>query len=150
MAKGDNLLPENSVNKSAQRRNPAEIAFVALAQSNQLDDATITEFSGLFALWDAGSKYAAGDIRQYNGNIYRCLQSHSGQADWTPDKAASLWVKIADPAEEWPPIPNPLTSTNPWMKGQKGSTADGRKWVSLIDNNVWQPTDYPAGWSEVK
>lgn len=26
---------------------------------------------------------------------------------------------------------------------------EGKKYESIIDNNVWSPTAYPAGWKEV-
>jgi hypothetical protein len=48
-------------------------------------------------------------------------------------------------------IPDPETipewvqpgSTNPYMKGDK-VTHNGSTWVSLVDNNVWEPGVY--GW----
>ena len=41
-------------------------------------------------------------------------------------------------------------STNPYMKGDK-VTHNGKTWVSLIDNNVWEPgaTGTAALWQEV-
>ena len=34
------------------------------------------------------------------------------------------------------------------MKGYK-TTYKGKKFISLIDNNVWTPDEYPQGWEEV-
>lgn len=39
-------------------------------------------------------------------------------------------------------------STNPYMKGDK-VRYKGVVYVSLIDNNVWSPADYSAGWQIV-
>ena len=39
-------------------------------------------------------------------------------------------------------------STNPYMKGDKVTHA-GRTWVSTIDNNVWPPSGYPDGWTDL-
>lgn len=38
-------------------------------------------------------------------------------------------------------------STNPYMKGDK-VTYNGKTYESVIDNNVWSPDTYPAGWKE--
>lgn len=40
------------------------------------------------------------NIVRYQDRLYRCLQSHTSQADWNPTAAVSLWVEIADPTEE--------------------------------------------------
>lgn len=41
--------------------------------------------------WKAGETVAVGDRRYYNGAWYTCLQSHTTQADWTPDVVPALW-----------------------------------------------------------
>lgn len=35
-----------------------------------------------------------GEFIQHNDKLYRVLQAHTAQADWTPDVAASLFVVI--------------------------------------------------------
>ena len=35
---------------------------------------------------------------------------------------------------------------NPYMIGDKMTFDDGLHYISLIDNNVWSPEGYPAGW----
>lgn len=55
---------------------------------------------------------------------------------------------LVDPeADEVPEWVQP-DSTNAYAKGDR-VTFDGKVWESLIDNNVWSPADYPAGWQEV-
>ena len=39
-------------------------------------------------------------------------------------------------------------STNPYMKGDK-VIFNGQIYASVIDNNVWSPSAYPAGWEAV-
>lgn len=136
---------------SLARQSTQEVQRPLIAKLLPLaDDELAVECAALFEEWSgAGVQYAKGDRRTEHGTLYKCLKAHTSQPDWSPSQAASLWVNIADPSEEYPLIDNPIQSTNPWMKGQKGRTADGRKWVSQVDNNVWQPTDYPAGWQEV-
>ena len=33
-------------------------------------------------------------MRQYEGNFYKCLQSHTSQDNWTPDATPALWAVI--------------------------------------------------------
>lgn len=96
--------------------------------------------------WSAESvEYVSGDIRQYNGLLYRCVQAHTSQATWTPEAAASLWTRIADPTQEWPEWIQPTGAHNAYALGAKVSHA-GKHWVSNVANNVWEPGVY--GWTE--
>lgn len=107
----------------------------------------------LYPAWDASGKYAVGDRRRYGGVLYKCLQAHTGQSDWTPTAAPSLWAKVLVETDEhgqqttikeW----EQPDSTNPYSKGDK-VTYKGKTYESSIDNNVWSPEAYPAGWTEV-
>lgn len=96
--------------------------------------------------WSAdGVAYTLNDIRQYNGLLYRCVQAHTSQATWTPEAAASLWTRIADPAQEWPEWIQPTGAHNAYAKGAKVSH-NGKHWISDVDANVWEPGVY--GWTE--
>lgn len=96
--------------------------------------------------WDAnGVAYTLNDIRQYNGLLYRCVQAHTSQATWTPEAAASLWTRIADPTQEWPEWIQPTGAHNAYAKGAKVSH-NGKHWISDVDANVWEPGVY--GWTE--
>ena len=78
--------------------------------------------------------------------LYKCLQDHTVQVDWTPTAASSLWAKVLIPDPDVIPEWEQPDSTNPYMKGDK-VTHNGKTWVSDIDNNVWTPGVY--GWTEV-
>lgn len=96
--------------------------------------------------WSAESmEYVLNDIRQYNGLLYRCVQAHTSQATWTPEAAASLWTRIADPAQEWPEWIQPTGAHNAYAKGAKVSH-NGKHWISDVGANVWEPGVY--GWTE--
>lgn len=101
----------------------------------------------VYPLWDAnGYSYFAGEKVSYEDKYYRCIQSHTSQADWTPDTAVSLWVSISDPAEEYPEWIQPTGAHDAYNKGDKVSHNE-KHWVSDVDSNVWEPGVY--GWSEV-
>lgn len=103
----------------------------------------------LFPRWNEnGISYAVGDRVLYNGTLFKCLQAHTSQATWTPTDAPSLWTKVLIPDPEVIPDWEQPESTNGYMKGDR-VRYNGKVYESLIDNNVWSPEAYPAGWSEV-
>ena len=49
----------------------------------------------IFPAWCGdGISYAAGDRVMYGGVLYKCLQAHTSQGDWTPDAAPALYTVI--------------------------------------------------------
>ena len=121
------------------------IMFVTMAEAGSIDDVTAAEHADLFSPWAYPVGYTKGNIRRYNGALYRCLSDHTSQADWTPDTAPSLWVGISDPAEEWPKWGQPVGAHDSYNTGDKVSH-DGKHWISNTDGNVWEPGVY--GWTE--
>ena len=61
-----------------------------------LDDETALTGVELFPAWAVGRAYAVDDRAQYNGTLYKCLQAHTSQADWTPDATPALWAEICE------------------------------------------------------
>lgn len=111
-----------------------------------LTDEQAASYKLIYPHWSGnGVAYVTGDRRQYDGALYKCLQSHTSQDDWTPTAAPSLWAKVLIPDPGTIPEWEQPDSTNPYMAGDK-VTYNGKTWVSDIDNNVWAPGEY--GWSE--
>ena len=112
-----------------------------------LPDGEALEVTTLYPDWATDTDYAAGFKVQHNGTLYKCLQDHAAQADWTPDAAPSLWAKVLIPDPDVIPEWEQPDSTNPYMQGDK-VTHNGKTWVSDVDNNVWEPGVY--GWEEME
>ena len=110
------------------------------------DDEAALESIDLYPKWEAGIAVTAGERYRFNGKLYRVVQSHTTQADWTPDVVPALFTVVS--LEEWPEIPEVITAESPWMKGDKG-TWKGKHYICQMDNCVWNPDTYPAAWSEV-
>lgn len=49
-------------------------------------------------------------------------------------------------AKEWV---QPTGAHDAYMSGDKVKYTDGKNYKSLIDNNVWSPDTYPAGWEVI-
>ena len=96
-----------------------------------------------------GRTLDVGEYIQYNDKLYKVLQAHTVQEQWTPEAAPSLFAEVlTDPTGqtilEW----KQPDSTNPYMTGDKVKY-EGVIYESLIDNNVWSPVGYPAGWKQI-
>ena len=111
---------------------------------NQTDE-TLIDNKTAFALWSGdGVQVKAGEIYRYSDDIYRVVQPHTTQPDWTPDKVPALFTKIS--VEEFPEWVQPTGAQDAYMTGDKVSH-NGKNWQSNTDNNVWEPGVY--GWDEV-
>lgn len=60
------------------------------------DDQEALQMKSLYKQFDKqiGRALEVGEYIQYGDKLYRVLQSHTCQAEWTPDIAASLFVVI--------------------------------------------------------
>ena len=113
-----------------------------------LSDEDALEAVNLFANWQPNKAYIKDERVNYEGILYKCLQAHTSQESWTPIAAPSLWAKVLIPDENVIPEWEQPDSTNPYMKGDK-ILFNGQVYESLIDNNIWSPEAYPAGWKQL-
>ena len=109
-----------------------------------LDDETALTGVELFSAWTTGKAYAVGDRVQHGGALYKCVQAHTSQADWTPDATPALWAVAS--IEEFPEWVQPAGAHDAYAAGDKVSH-NGKHWTSTADANVWAPGVY--GWNEV-
>lgn len=140
------MLEEVDAGDEIVKANEAgSITFVTMAEAGAIDATTAAEHAELFSPWAYPVSYKVGNIRRYGGALYKCVQAHTSQADWTPDTAASLWSATSDPAEEWPAWSQPVGAHDAYNAGAKVSH-NGKHWTSNQDGNVWEPGAF--GWTE--
>lgn len=113
--------------------------------SISLTDEDALQAVELFPQWVVDHAYAVDERLQYNGVLYRVVQAHTSQADWTPDITPALFVVVS--LDEWPEFIQPTGAHDAYNKGDK-VTFEGKHYISLIDGNVYSPAAYPAGWQE--
>ena len=113
--------------------------------STSLTDEDALQAVELFPQWVIEHAYVVGERLQYNGVLYRVVQAHTSQADWTPDITPALFVVVS--LDEWPEFIQPTGAHDAYNKGDK-VTFEGKHYISLIDGNVYSPAAYPAGWQE--
>lgn len=147
------ITPKKSIeelNRANRRASSAqavaEIMFVKMAQEQQLDEATVAEYPDLFIQWDENFRGKAGSIVQDDGQLYRSIHdiTDAGQ-NRKPSETPSMWTRIGNPLEEFPEWVQPIGAHDAYTQGAKASHG-GKKWVSDVDGNVWEPGVY--GWQE--
>ena len=109
-----------------------------------LDDETALTGVELFPMWAIGRAYATGDRAQHGGTLYKCVQAHTSQADWTPDATPALWVVVS--IDEYPEWVQPTGAHDAYNTGDKVSY-NGKHYISTIDANTYAPDVY--GWEIV-
>lgn len=123
-----------------------ELAMSFLADN--LTDEQAVQVPLIFEAWQVGVNYKVGKKLVYEEVLYKVLQDHTSQENWTPKDAPSLFARVlvddGGAVLDWVQP----DSTNPYMKGDRVKF-EGKIYESLIDNNVWSPTAYPAGWKEI-
>lgn len=125
-------------------RQEAE-AFIAalLSLRESATDEQALDSISVYPTWREDVAYTTRERVRYNETLYKVLQDHTSQSDWTPDVAHSLFAEVLIPDSEVIPEWVQPDSTNPYQTGDK-VTHNGSTWVSTIDNNVWEPGVY--GW----
>ena len=105
----------------------------------------LKDLIGLYDEWRPSLSVKVGERYKYAGKLYEVVQAHSTQADWAPDKVPALFAKV-QPPNVIPEFVQPVGAHDAYAKGDK-VTFQGKVYESKIDNNVWSPTAYPAGWT---
>lgn len=124
--------------KAYELRKLIEKASVSLEDKDALDGIE------LYAQWGSGLSYVVGDRRRYEDVLYRCVQAHTSQDNWTPDVTPALWVIVS--LDEFPEWIQPTGAHDAYNTGDKVAH-NGDHWISTADGNVWEPGVY--GWDKV-
>ena len=120
-----------------------------MVASEVTDDAKALAIQEFYDDWEVGVSYEVGIYIRYEGVLYKVITAHTSQSDWTPTSASSLFAKVlTDPTGETINEWVQPDSTNAYMTGDK-VIFEGKTYESVIDNNVWSPSAYPAGWKEI-
>ena len=116
---------------------------------DDFSDYQATQIAELYPAWHIDVNYRVGQIVRHGGSLYRCVTEHASQADWTPDASASLWSGISfaeNGVENWI---QPTGAHDAYNVGDY-VMHNGVKWVSLINGNVYEPSDaVPTLWAVV-
>ena len=101
-------------------------------------------------VWQAGLSVQIGDVYSYAGFLWRCLQAHTTQTGWEPDKVPALWRKVEITHENTKRI---------WQAGVDYALDDivfypdenGTEYVCITAHTSqtgWEPLNTPALWQK--
>jgi hypothetical protein len=133
------LNKQLAANKVAGR-----IATRDLIRADSITADEINALVDIYPSWAVGTAYSIGALVAYQDGLYQCLQAHTSQADWAPDIVPALWLSKT-PVGVIPDWVQPTGAQDAYQTGDR-VLYNGQVYESLIDANVWSPTDYPAGW----
>lgn len=125
-----------------------ELQFDLTLKQSSDKDAYIMRY--MYPEYAVGVTYNKGDRFIYQDKFYKVVASDpfTSTEEWKPDISPSLYVEISDPNVEYPEFKQPINAETAYKKGDK-ITFKNEKYISLIDNNVYSPEAYPAGWEKV-
>ena len=110
-----------------------------------LPDEIAVEHIDLYPVWMAGMVLEADARIQHNGGLYRVQQAHT--AEHPPGvNTAALYTRIQKSG-----------AIEVWVSGQSYAkdtqvTHGGKTWISMVDNNTWEPGAagvFDSIWKEV-
>ena len=133
------------MNKYMQEAQEIRKAIDVFAK-NQTDE-TLIDNKAAFEWWRPGIAAEKDKIYRFGDDLYRCIQPHTTQEDWTPDKIPALFVKIS--LEEFPQWVQPTGAHDAYNKGDKVSD-EGKHWISEMDGNIWKPGTVAGAWSKIE
>ena len=115
----------------------ARITTSRLIRAAELTPEEIMQLAAFYPDWKPGKDVKVGEIYNYHGLLYEAIQAHTTQADWTPDKTASLW-KPSVPDDVIPDWTQPTGAHDAYNKGDRVIYKD-KIWTSKIDANTTIP-----------
>ena len=136
----------NRLQAAEQMRRAIQLYAGTLPEEKALEIATI------YPEWEVGKAYVVGDILSYGQNpvgdpqLYKVVQAHTSQADWTPDSVPALYDAFGLDASGYPIWSQPSGAHDAYNTGDIVSH-NGKIWQSNTSGNVWEPGVY--GWDEV-
>ena len=139
----------NRLQAAEQLRKALQIFAATLTDEQALEIATV------YPAWQAGWAYSVGDVISYGTNnlgdpqLYKVVQAHTSQADWTPDATPALYDAFGLDESGYPLWAQPSGAHDAYNKGDVVNYK-GALYESLVDGNVWSPEVYAAAWKKIQ
>ena len=136
----------NRLQAAEQLRKALQMIAATLPEEQAL------EVAAVYPAWEAGRAYAVGEILSYGTNsvgdpqLYKVVQAHTSQEDWTPDATPALYDAFGLDDGGYPIWSQPSGAHDAYNQGDIVNY-NGTLYQSTINGNVWSPDVYPAGWT---
>lgn len=82
-------------------KTPEQVALDAVLEA-AFDSGEVEQevLVALVKAWAEGEAVKVGDLRSYNGTVYKALQEHTTQDNWKPPYTPALWTVYRKTSEE--------------------------------------------------
>lgn len=133
------------IQRAEQLRRALQLFAASLSEEQAMEVATV------YPEWKVNVSYSVGDYVTYGENgvgdpqLYKVVQAHVSQDDWTPDIAVSLFVAVGLDPQGYPIWSRPTGAHDAYNTGDIVDY-NGTLYRSKIDGNIYSPDEYPAGW----
>ena len=106
---------------------------------DELTPEEVKAIAALFLPWEVGEVVLVNDLRRYGDHLYKCVQSHTTQGDWTPDVTPALWTIKSAPGII-PVWVQPTGAHDAYAIGDRVQWPEGGAvWESTIAANTTEP-----------
>ena len=116
-----------------------------------LTDEQAMQIACVYDVYQVNKSYKVDDLFTYGTNsvgdpqLYRVVQAHTSQADWTPNTTPALYTPIGLDDSGYDIWSKPTGAHDAYNIGDIVNY-NGTLYKSKINGNVWSPDEYPAGW----
>lgn len=126
-----------------------KIRSLAMESAVAMDDVNASTVPEMFPkLKQDGSLVSAGTRINWNGQLKKAAADLWDTAENNPDNAPALWEDI-NYVNGYRVIPEVITAALAFSKGERG-VWKGVVYESTLDNNVWTPDQFAAGWKKIQ
>lgn len=142
------LSRERDRGRMAAQEVQAKSSDMTGTELNAVDD-RIPRFAAAVAKMNMLNRPVGFVCKSSAGRVVKLLQPYDSDIYTAePEELPAQWgfQWSTDPAKALPFV---AISTSPYMAGDC-CTEDGNTYRSTMDNNVWAPSAYPAGWEIVE
>lgn len=136
----------NKLQVAEQLRRALQMFASTLSEEQAMEVATV------YDTWQANKAYTAGQYITYGENsvgdpqLYKVIQAHSSQADWTPDRTAALYDAVGLDDNGYPLWSQPSGEHDAYNTGDVVDY-NGTLYRSLIDGNTTVPGSDERYWT---
>lgn len=116
------------------------------SEAETLTDQKALDVAALFPTYTSkiGQAVTTGERLWWDGRLWKVLQPHTIQAEFTPDITPALFTEVS--IQEIPAWRQPTGAQDAYMTGDRVEH-NGFNWESAVDNNTWEPGVY--GWTQL-
>lgn len=137
---------DNDMDINAMKRL-LRILTKEVLNSDSVTSRQLSDLATIYPQWRINKYYETDEVFVKDSTLFRVIQAHTSQADWEPETTGSLYTPYR-PAGEITKWVRPTGEHDAYQIGEK-VIFEGKTYESLIDNNTWSPTEYPAGWESL-